>query len=175
MIDRHVLITGGAGYIGSICVEQLCESGHNVTVIDDISQGHPAAVDRRARFIQARVGDDAKVSQLLKESEAEAIIHFAASALVPESMANPGKYFRNNVSDTINLLNATVGAGITSVAVQSYGASTSGGTVDAIRLSNDPDAQSAVTGFAPVPEPTTLGLVGIAASSLLARRRRRRR
>jgi len=68
-----------------------------------------------------------------------------------------------------------VGAGITSVAVQSYGASTSGGTVDAIRLSNDPDAQSAVTGFAPVPEPTTLGLVGIAASSLLARRRRRRR
>jgi len=108
----NVLVTGGAGYIGSICVEQLCESGHNVTVIDDISQGHPAAVDRRARFIQARVGDDAKVSQLLKESEAEAIIHFAASALVPESMANPGKYFRNNVSDTINLLNATVGAGI---------------------------------------------------------------
>jgi len=108
----NVLVTGGAGYIGSICVEQLCESRHNVTVIDDISQGHPAAVDRRARFIQARVGDDAKVSQLLKESEAEAIIHFAASALVPESMANPGKYFRNNVSDTINLLNATVGAGI---------------------------------------------------------------
>ena len=108
----NVLVTGGAGYIGSICVEQLCESGHNVTVIDDISQGHPAAVDRRARFIQARVGDDAKVSQLLKECNAEAIIHFAASALVPESMANPGKYFRNNVSDTINLLNATVGAGI---------------------------------------------------------------
>ena len=108
----NVLVTGGAGYIGSICVEQLCEAGHKVTVIDDISQGHPAAVDSRAKFVQARVGDETRVPQVLAESKAEAIIHFAASALVPESMKNPGKYFRNNVGDTINLLNATVGAGI---------------------------------------------------------------
>ena len=108
----NVLVTGGAGYIGSICVEQLCEAGHNVTVIDDISQGHPAAVDSRAKFVQGRVGDETRVPRVLAESKAEAIIHFAASALVPESMKNPGKYFRNNVGDTINLLNATVAAGI---------------------------------------------------------------
>jgi UDP-glucose 4-epimerase len=107
----NVLVTGGAGYIGSICVEQLCDAGHSVTVIDDISQGHALAVDGRARFVQARVGDE-RVLQILTESKAEAIIHFAASALVPESMANPGKYFRNNVGDTIHLLNATVAAGI---------------------------------------------------------------
>jgi UDP-glucose 4-epimerase len=108
----NVLVTGGAGYIGSICVEQLCQAGHDVTVIDDISQGHPPAVDKRARFVQARVGDGTRVPQILLESKAEAIVHFAASALVPESMTNPGKYFRNNVGDTINLLNSTVAAGI---------------------------------------------------------------
>ena len=108
----NVLVTGGAGYIGSICVEQLCEAGHSVTVIDDISQGHPRAVDPRARFVQARVGDEVRVPEVLRESKAEAIIHFAASALVPESMKNPGKYFRNNVSETINLLNSAVAAGI---------------------------------------------------------------
>ena len=112
VVPMNVLVTGGAGYIGSICVEQLCEAGHNVTVIDDISQGHPAAVDSRAKFVQMRVGDETRVPQVLSESKAEAIIHFAASALVPESMKNPGKYFRNNTGDTINLLNATVAAGV---------------------------------------------------------------
>ena len=112
VVPMNVLVTGGAGYIGSICVEQLCEAGHNVTVIDDISQGHPAAVDSRAKFVQMRVGDETRVPQVLAEAKAEAIIHFAASALVPESMKNPGKYFRNNTGDTINLLNATVAAGI---------------------------------------------------------------
>src|SRR6185503_5223142 len=107
-----VLVTGGAGYIGSTCVEQLCEAGHSVTVIDDISQGHSAAVDKRARFVQAHAGDSSRVPQILTESKADAIIHFAASALVPESMTNPGKYFRNNVGDTINLLNAAVEAGV---------------------------------------------------------------
>ena len=94
VVPMNVLVTGGAGYIGSICVEQLCEAGHSVTVIDDISQGHPAAVDSRAKFVQARVGDETRVPQVLAESKAEAIIHFAASALVPESMKNSSSFSR---------------------------------------------------------------------------------
>ena len=104
----NVLVTGGAGYIGSICVEELINSGHNVTVLDNLSEGHRSAVDPRARFIEGNLGDPKTASQAIKDARAEAIIHFAAHALVGESMQNPGKYFRNNVAWGHELLEATV-------------------------------------------------------------------
>lgn len=102
----NVLVTGGAGYIGSVCVERLLDAGHTVTVLDNLSEGHRSAVDTRATFMEADLGDAEQVRQVLKSSQAEAVIHFAANALVAESMANPGKYFRNNVGCGVNLLEA---------------------------------------------------------------------
>jgi UDP-glucose 4-epimerase len=104
----NVLVTGGAGYIGSICVEELINSGHAVTVLDNLSEGHRSAVDPRAKFIEGNLGDAATANRAIKEAQAEAIIHFAAHALVGESMQNPGKYFRNNVASGLELLEAAV-------------------------------------------------------------------
>ena len=108
----NVLVTGGAGYIGSVCVEELLNAGHAVTVFDNLSEGHASAIDPRARFIKACLSDRDAVAQALKESRAEAVLHFAANALVGESMTNPAKYFRNNVASGLNLLEAAVAAGV---------------------------------------------------------------
>ncbi len=108
----NVLVTGGAGYIGSICVEQLLDAGDKVTVYDNLSEGHRSAVDRRAVFVQACLSDETRLAQALQDSHAEAIVHFAASALVGESMANPSKYFLNNVGNGTRLLRAAVAAGV---------------------------------------------------------------
>lgn len=104
----NVFVTGGAGYIGSICVEELLNAGHQVTVFDNLSEGHRAAVDPRAHFVRGCLSDATHVGTALKDSGASAIMHFAASALVGESMTNPGKYFGNNVASGLNLLNAAV-------------------------------------------------------------------
>ena len=108
----NVLVTGGAGYIGSVCVEELLKAGHQVTVFDNLSEGHREAVDRRAVFIEGHLGAELEVQEALRSARAEAVIHFAANALVGESMTNPGKYFRNNVADGLKLLEASVGAGV---------------------------------------------------------------
>src|SRR5438132_11357748 len=105
-----VFVTGGAGYIGSICVEQLLDARHAVTVLDNLTEGHRGAVDKRAKFIQGDLADRVLIAQAIKDAKAEAIIHFAANALVGESMTNPGKYFRNNVGSGLNLLDAAVEA-----------------------------------------------------------------
>lgn len=109
-VAMNVLVTGGAGYIGSVCVEQLLEAGHQVTVLDNLSEGHRAAVDPRAVFVPLCLSDRAAVSRTVRETGAEAILHFAAHALVGESMVNPAKYFRNNVANGLNLLDAAVEA-----------------------------------------------------------------
>jgi len=106
----NVLVTGGAGYIGSVCVEELLDAGHAVTVIDNLGEGHRSAVDKRAKFFLGDVGDRPEVARILKSSEAEVVIHFAASALVGESMTKPEKYFRNNVSAGLELISAAVEA-----------------------------------------------------------------
>ena len=106
----NVLVTGGAGYIGSVCVEQLLDAGHAVTVLDNLTEGHRAAVDPRARFVHLCLGEREAVLRAVKECGAEAILHFAANALVGESMTNPSKYFRNNVARGLNLLDAAVEA-----------------------------------------------------------------
>ncbi|MEY2408959.1 MAG: UDP-glucose 4-epimerase [Verrucomicrobiota bacterium] len=109
----NVFVTGGAGYIGSVCVEQLLDAGHGVTVFDNLSEGHRDAVDPRATFVHACLSDEPALRSALSKSGATAVIHFAAHALVGESMTNPGKYFGNNVGNGIKLLNAAVEAGVT--------------------------------------------------------------
>lgn len=108
----NVFVTGGAGYIGSVCVEELINSGHNVTVLDNLIEGHRSALDNRATFIQGDLGDPGVIGPALKDAKAEAVIHFAAHALVGESMTNPAKYFRNNVAKGLELLQACVDAGV---------------------------------------------------------------
>ena len=108
----NVFVTGGAGYIGSVCVEELLDAGHRVTVFDNLTEGHRAAVDSRATFVQGCLSDACLVQQVVRDTKAEAILHFAANALVGESMTNPAKYFRNNVASGLNLLEAAVASGV---------------------------------------------------------------
>ncbi len=106
----NVFVTGGAGYIGSVCVEELLNAGHHVTVYDNLTEGHRSAVDERARFVSAPVFDDGHVARAVADAHPDAILHFAAHILVGESMTNPGKYFRNNVGFGLALLEAAVAA-----------------------------------------------------------------
>jgi UDP-glucose 4-epimerase len=104
----NVFVTGGAGYIGSICTEELLNAGHTVTVYDNLIEGHRSAVDYRARFVLGRPEEPDHIARAVRESRAEVIVHFAASALVGESMTNPAKYFQNNVCNGLKLLNAAL-------------------------------------------------------------------
>src|SRR5580698_762245 len=104
----NVFVTGGAGYIGSVCTEELLNAGHEVTVYDNLTEGHRSAVDGRAKFVLARDGQNDNLTESLRASKAEAVLHFAANALVGESMTNPSKYFRNNVARGLDLLDACV-------------------------------------------------------------------
>lgn len=107
-----ILVVGGAGYIGSICVELLLDEDHEVIVFDNLTEGHRLAVDERAAFIGGDLSRREEISRSLKETKPEAVMHFAANALVGESMQNPSKYFRNNVAAGINLLDAMREAGV---------------------------------------------------------------
>jgi UDP-glucose 4-epimerase len=109
---KKILVTGGAGYIGSICVEQMLNEGFEVSVFDNLSEGHKKAVDPRARFFQGDLADRTVIQHTFDEVKPEAVMHFAANALVGESMQNPSKYFRNNVCSGINLLDAAVESGV---------------------------------------------------------------
>jgi UDP-glucose 4-epimerase len=108
----RVFVTGGAGYIGSICTEELLNAGHTVTVYDDLTEGHRCAVDSRARFLLGKPEEQNNILTAVQEANPEAILHFAANALVGESMVDPGKYFRNNVGNGLKLLDAALAVGV---------------------------------------------------------------
>jgi UDP-glucose 4-epimerase len=107
-----IFVTGGAGYIGSVCTEELLNTGHEVTVYDNLTEGHRSAVDQRAQFILGKPEQEDDLRNAVKKSRPDAIVHFAASALVGESMTDPGKYFHNNVCNGLRLLEAAVDAGV---------------------------------------------------------------
>ena len=103
-----ILVVGGSGYIGSICTELLLDEGHEVAVFDNLGEGHRRAVDSRANFIIGDLADRGQIEVALSSIRPDAVMHFAASALVGESMRDPSKYFRNNISNGLNLLDAMV-------------------------------------------------------------------
>jgi len=107
-----ILVVGGAGYVGSICVELLLDGAHEVAVFDNLTEGHRRAVDDRAAFIEGDLSDREKIEAALSSTRTEAVMHFAANALVGESMRDPSKYFRNNVASGLNLLDAMVATGV---------------------------------------------------------------
>jgi UDP-glucose 4-epimerase len=107
-----ILVVGGAGYIGSVCTELLLNEAHAVAVFDNLSEGHRAAIDSRAEFIEGDLANFEQIRSALETFRPEAVMHFAASALVGESMQNPAKYFRNNISHGLNLLDAMIATGV---------------------------------------------------------------
>jgi UDP-glucose 4-epimerase len=107
-----ILVTGGAGYIGSIVVEQLIQAGESVVVFDNLYQGHRAAVHPDAIFVEGDLADRVAVDTLLGEHQPEAIMHFASHTLVGESMENPFRYLGENVTNGLNLLQAAVQHGV---------------------------------------------------------------
>jgi UDP-glucose 4-epimerase len=114
-----VLVTGGAGYIGSAFVEQLLDAGEAVVVLDDLSRGHRDAVDSRAAFREGRTGDRALVADLVREHGIDSCAHFAAFAYVGESMTEPARYYENNFAQAAALLEALVEAGVRRVVFSS--------------------------------------------------------
>lgn len=114
-----VLITGGAGYIGSTFVEQLLDRGQKVVVLDDLSRGHRAAVDPRAAFVEGRTGDRALVGRVVLEHAVDACAHFAAFAYVGESVTEPARYYDNNFGQAAALFEALVESGVRNVVFSS--------------------------------------------------------
>ena len=107
-----VLVTGGAGYIGSVTVELLRMQSASVVVLDNLSRGHRAAVDTDVPFYKGDIGDRALVGRIAREHGVEACIHFAAFAYVGESVNEPARYFENNVAQGIGLLDGLVEANV---------------------------------------------------------------
>ncbi|MBA2339061.1 MAG: UDP-glucose 4-epimerase GalE [Pyrinomonadaceae bacterium] len=100
----RVLVTGGAGYIGSVVVEKLLEGDHEVVAYDNLVKGHRAAVSSGATFVEADLTDKERLAATLREHRIEAVIHMAADSLVGESVGDPAKYYRNNVVAGLALL-----------------------------------------------------------------------
>jgi UDP-glucose 4-epimerase len=107
-----ILVTGGAGYIGSHAVLALLDAGYPVVVLDNLVTGFDWAIDKRAAFIEGAVEDDGVVRPLLKNHDIRAIMHFAGSVVVPESVENPLKYYRNNTAASRALVESAVVCGV---------------------------------------------------------------
>lgn len=109
---QTILVTGGAGYIGSITTKTLLDQNYNVIVVDNLCAGHRNAVDKRAIFELADVGDKTQIAAILKKYSIDAVIDFAAYLAVGESMTEPEKYFDNNVKNFVNLLDVLTESGV---------------------------------------------------------------
>src|SRR6267378_3971830 len=101
---ERILVTGGAGYIGSVVVAQLVERGYEPIVVDDLSHGHRAALPASARLIVGDIADRALLDGIFTELQPQAVMHFAAFIEAGESMQAPERYFRNNTANTLTLL-----------------------------------------------------------------------
>lgn len=108
----NILVTGGAGYIGSATAEALLKAGHSVTVYDSLVTGHRAAVPQGAQFVHANLDDTHSLGDVLTSNKFDAIMHFAAFIEAGESMKDPGKYFRNNFTNSLQLMEAAIQTGV---------------------------------------------------------------
>jgi len=104
---KNILVVGGAGYIGSHVVRDLSENGYNTIIVDNLSEGHRESIGNN-EFICADINDSSTLDQLFESHKIDAVMHFSAYAYVGESMENPEKYYKNNVSATINLLSLMI-------------------------------------------------------------------
>jgi len=117
-VSKKYLVTGGAGYVGSVVAAHLLQAGHEVTVLDDLSTGHREGIPAGAHFIEGRIQDAAK----WLDPSYDAVLHFAAFSQVGESVVNPEKYWRNNVGGTMDLLAAMREAGVRTLVFSSTAA-----------------------------------------------------
>lgn len=102
----RVMVTGGAGYIGSVAIERLRQEGHDVVAIDNLWRGHRSAVPVDVEFHRCDLNDRERTRQIVASTAPDAVLHFAAATIVPESIADPARYFETNVGGTLNLLSA---------------------------------------------------------------------
>lgn len=107
-----ILVTGGAGYIGSVTTELLLDQGHEVVIFDNLGRGHREAVDERAKLIEGDLREKRQIDEAFAAVRPDAVMHFAAFALVGESMEQPELYFENNVAGGINLVDAALAVGV---------------------------------------------------------------
>ena len=107
-----VLVTGGAGYVGSVCANRLLELGHKVVIVDDLSTGHLDAVPSSAVFYRVDIGDATALEEITRTFRIDALFHFAAKALIPESVTNPAAFFKVNVTSALAMLDVISRAGI---------------------------------------------------------------
>ncbi|MDH3942802.1 MAG: UDP-glucose 4-epimerase GalE [Anaerolineae bacterium] len=132
----NIFVTGGAGYIGSATAQALIDAGHRVTVYDSLVTGHRAAVPREAEFTLGDLADGAALAEALGSGKFEAVMHFAAFIEAGESMQNPGKYFHNNLANSLGLIEAVHQAGVKHFVLSS--------TAAIYRASDDPLTEEAV-------------------------------
>lgn len=118
----RLLVTGGAGYIGSVVTEELVRDGHETVVYDSLYKGHREAIVPGAKFVEADLIDGATLAGTLRDNGIEAVIHMAADSLVGESVENPAKYYRNNVVAGLVLLDAMIEAGVKRIVFSSTAA-----------------------------------------------------
>jgi len=118
----RVLVTGGAGYIGSVVAEELINNGHEVVVYDNLQKGHRAAVNRKATFVEADLLDGETLGRTIRGNAIEAVVHMAAYALVGESVQQPAEYYRNNVIGGVTLLSVMRDNGIKRIVFSSSAA-----------------------------------------------------
>jgi UDP-glucose 4-epimerase len=117
-----ILVTGGAGYIGSVTVELLTKKGERVVVLDRLDRGHREALDPKIPFYEGRTGDRALLAKIAREHEIDSCIHFAALAYVGESVEKPAEYFENNVEEGIAMMSALEKAGVRRLVLSSTAA-----------------------------------------------------
>jgi UDP-glucose 4-epimerase len=117
----RILVTGGAGYIGSHVVLELLRQGHDPIILDNLSKGHEQSV-KPERFIQGDIRDSALVQKILENEQIEAVVHFAADSLVGESVQAPAKYFKNNIVAGLSLLDAMIAADVKKIVFSSSAA-----------------------------------------------------
>ena len=108
----NILVTGGAGYIGSATAEALVSAGHSVTVYDSLVTGHRQAVPEGAFFVEADLGDSQALEKASTEGQFDAVMHFAAFIEAGESMKDPGRFYHNNFTNPLSLMETAVRAGV---------------------------------------------------------------
>ena len=118
----NILVTGGAGYIGSVVVEECIRAGHSAVVFDNLEKGHREMVDPAAILVEGELLDGSLLSDTLRENKIQAVIHMAAYSLVGESVQEPAKYYRNNVLAGLSLLDSMREAGVSRIVFSSTAA-----------------------------------------------------